>query len=142
MTGPMLEAESVSVAYGKVEAVRGVSLTVAPGRLVTVLGANGAGKTTLLNALMGVLPARGVIRFEGSDLTRLPVEARVAQGLSLIPERRELFSTMTVEDNLRLGAFRFRGKPGGGDIDEMFRLFPRLAERRRQHAGTLSGGER
>ncbi|AWN45242.1 ABC transporter ATP-binding protein [Methylobacterium terrae] len=149
MTRPMLEAETVSVAYGKVEAVRGVSLTVEPGRLVTVLGANGAGKTTLLNALMGVLPAKGAIRFEGDDLTRLPVEARVAKGLSLIPERRELFSTMTVEDNLKLGAFRFRGKAGGttggkggGDLGEMYRLFPRLAERRRQHAGTLSGGER
>ncbi|MGE7417808.1 ABC transporter ATP-binding protein [Methylobacterium tarhaniae] len=142
MTQAMLEAENLSVAYGKVEAVRGVSLAVEPGRLVTVLGANGAGKTTLLNALMGVLPARGAIRFEGRDLARLPVEARVAQGLSLIPERRELFSTMSVEDNLKLGAFRFRGKGGGGDLGEMYRLFPRLAERRRQHAGTLSGGER
>ncbi len=110
MTKAMLEAENLSVAYGKVEAVRGVSLAVAPGRLVTVLGANGAGKTTLLNALMGVLPARGRILFEGRDLTRLPVEARVAEGLSLIPERRELFSTMTVEDNLKLGAFRFAAK--------------------------------
>ncbi|KMO27750.1 ABC transporter ATP-binding protein [Methylobacterium aquaticum] len=146
MTQPMLEAETLSVAYGRVEAVRGVSLTVAPGRLVTVLGANGAGKTTLLNALMGVLPARGRILFEGRDLTRLPIEARVAQGLSLIPERRELFATMSVEDNLKLGAFRFRhtarGKDGGGDLGEMYRLFPRLAERRRQQAGTLSGGER
>lgn len=124
MTQAMLEAENLSVAYGKVEAVRGISLSVAPGRLVTVLGANGAGKTTLLNALMGVLPARGRILFEGSDLTRLPVEARVAQGLSLIPERRELFATMSVEDNLKLGAFRFRGKGGGGDIGEMYRLFP------------------
>ncbi|MEE8628157.1 MULTISPECIES: ABC transporter ATP-binding protein [Methylobacterium] len=141
MTVPMLEAHAVSVAYGKVEAVRGVSLSVAPGRLVTVLGANGAGKTTLLNALMGVLPAKGTLRFEGRDLTRLPVEARVALGLSLIPERRELFSTMTVEDNLKLGAFRFR-TTGGGDLGEMYRLFPRLAERRRQQAGTLSGGER
>ncbi|AWN52446.1 ABC transporter ATP-binding protein [Methylobacterium sp. 17Sr1-1] len=142
MTQAMLEADNLSVAYGKVEAVRGVSLTVEPGRLVTVLGANGAGKTTLLNALMGVLPARGRLLFEGRDLTRLPVEARVAQGLSLIPERRELFSTMSVEDNLKLGAFRFRATGGGGDLDEMYRLFPRLAERRRQHAGTLSGGER
>ncbi|MBK3400575.1 MULTISPECIES: ABC transporter ATP-binding protein [Methylobacterium] len=142
MTVPMLEAHAVSVAYGKVEAVRGVSLSVAPGRLVTVLGANGAGKTTLLNALMGVLPAKGTLRFEGRDLTRLPVEARVALGLSLIPERRELFSTMTVEDNLKLGAFRFRTTGGGGDLGEIYRLFPRLAERRRQQAGTLSGGER
>ena len=142
MTVPMLEAHAVSVAYGKVEAVRGVSLSVAPGRLVTVLGANGAGKTTLLNALMGVLPAKGTLRFEGRDLTRLPVEVRVALGLSLIPERRELFSTMTVEDNLKLGAFRFRTTGGGGDLGEMYRLFPRLAERRRQQAGTLSGGER
>ncbi|TNC14446.1 ABC transporter ATP-binding protein [Methylobacterium terricola] len=142
MTRPMLEAENLVVAYGKVEAVRGVSLTVAPGRLVTVLGANGAGKTTLLNALMGVLPAKGALRFEGDDLMRLPVEARVARGLSLIPERRELFATMSVEDNLKLGAFRFRAKGGGGDLGEMYRLFPRLAERRRQHAGTLSGGER
>ncbi|SFU35724.1 amino acid/amide ABC transporter ATP-binding protein 2, HAAT family [Methylobacterium sp. 174MFSha1.1] len=142
MTQAMLEAENLSVAYGKVEAVRGVSLAVQPGRLVTVLGANGAGKTTLLNALMGVLPARGRLLFEGRDLTRLPVEARVAQGLSLIPERRELFSTMSVEDNLKLGAFRFRNTGGGGDLGEMYRLFPRLAERRRQHAGTLSGGER
>ncbi|MGX7706762.1 ABC transporter ATP-binding protein [Methylobacterium sp. Gmos1] len=142
MTHAMLEADNLSVAYGKVEAVRGVSLSVPPGRLVTVLGANGAGKTTLLNALMGVLPARGRLLFEGRDLTRLPVEARVAQGLSLIPERRELFSTMSVEDNLKLGAFRFRNTGGGGDLAEMYRLFPRLAERRRQHAGTLSGGER
>lgn len=142
MTRAMLEAENLSVAYGKVEAVRGVSLAVAPGRLVTVLGANGAGKTTLLNALMGVLPARGRLLFEGHDLTRLPVEARVAKGLSLIPERRELFATMSVEDNLKLGAFRFRNTGGGGDLNEMYRLFPRLAERRRQQAGTLSGGER
>ncbi|GJD48764.1 High-affinity branched-chain amino acid transport ATP-binding protein LivF [Methylobacterium crusticola] len=148
MTGPgaappMLEAEALTVAYGKVEAVRGVSLRVEAGRLITVLGANGAGKTTLLNALMGILPARGRIRFEGRDLARLPVEARVEAGLSLIPERRELFSSMSVEDNLRLGAFRFRGGRGaGGDLAEMFALFPRLKERRRQLAGTLSGGER
>lgn len=140
---PLFEAQDVTVAYGKIEAVRGVSLAVEPGRVVTVLGANGAGKTTLLNALMGVLPARGAIRFDGRDLARLPVEERVAAGLSLIPERRELFATMSVEDNLRLGAFRFRGRPQeGGSLEAMFALFPRLKERRRQLAGTLSGGER
>ncbi|ACL60175.1 ABC transporter ATP-binding protein [Methylobacterium nodulans] len=142
MSPPLFEARDVRVAYGKVEAVRGVLLTVPAGRVVTVLGANGAGKTTLLNALMGILPARGSIRFEGRDLARLPVEERVAVGLSLIPERRELFGSMSVEDNLRLGAFRFRGRGGGGDLDAMFALFPRLKERRRQLAGTLSGGER
>ncbi|MFE1600360.1 ABC transporter ATP-binding protein [Methylobacterium sp. ID0610] len=141
MSAPLLAIRDLRVAYGKVEAVRGVSLTVEAGRVVTVLGANGAGKTTLLNALMGVLPATGGIRFDGRDLARLPVEERVDLGLSLIPERRELFGSMSVEDNLRLGAFRFRGR-NRGDLDAMFALFPRLKERRRQLAGTLSGGER
>ncbi|WP_298956263.1 ABC transporter ATP-binding protein [uncultured Methylobacterium sp.] len=137
----LLDAAGVTVCYGKIEAVRDVGLRVEPGQVVTVLGANGAGKTTLLSALMGVLPARGAITFDCRPIGRLSIEARVGAGLGLIPERRELFSTMTVEDNLRLGAFRF-GRRDRGSLDGMFALFPRLKERRRQLAGTLSGGER
>ncbi len=140
----LLEAEDVHVAYGRVEAVRGVSLTLAAGQIVTVIGANGAGKTTLLSALMGLRPARGRMRYDGADLAALEVEDRVERGLCLVPEQRELFSELTVADNLLLGAYvqrrdrtRVRAR-----LDEIFALFPRLAERRRQVAGTLSGGER
>jgi branched-chain amino acid transport system ATP-binding protein len=138
---PVLEVSDLHVAYGIVEAVRGVSLTVGRGEIVTVIGANGAGKSTLLNAIMGILPTRGKISFLGQTLNRLPVEARVAAGLCLVPERRELFSSMSVEDNLRLGAYRAR-HPNRPSFDGIFDLFPRLKERRRQQAATLSGGER
>jgi len=110
-----------------------------------VIGPNGAGKSTLLNAVMGVLPSKGAIRFEGAALGARGIEARVQAGMSLVPEKRELFATMSVEDNLRLGAFRFRrqGRAAAtAGLDTVFTLFPRLRERSRQAAGTLSGGER
>ena len=102
----LLEIADVHIAYGKVEAVRGVSLDVASNEIVTIIGANGAGKTTLLNAIMGVLPLKGRANLAGADIAPLDIEDRVAAGLSLVPEHRELFATMNVEDNLQLGAFR------------------------------------
>lgn len=141
----VLEVADLHVSYGGIGAVHGVSLTVGPGQIVTVIGPNGAGKTTLLHAVMGVHPGRGGVRFQGRDVGRLGVEDRVRAGMSLVPEKRELFATLSVEDNLRLGGFRHRGAGGAaarGGLDEVYALFPRLLERRRQHAGTLSGGER
>ena len=102
----LLQVSDAHVAYGKVEAVRAVSLDVAGNEIVTIIGANGAGKTTLLNAIMGILPLKGGTAFAGEDMAQLDIEDRVAAGLSLVPEHRELFSTMNVEDNLQLGAFR------------------------------------
>ncbi|KAA5603535.1 ABC transporter ATP-binding protein [Blastochloris sulfoviridis] len=142
MTETLLAIETVSVAYGKVQAVRGVSLDVKAGEIVTVIGANGAGKSTLLNATIGALGAQGAIRFLGEDITRLDVEDRVARGLLLVPERRELFSTMTVEDNLVLGGFRVPRGVARDTMAEVYDRFPRLKERRDQLAGTMSGGER
>ena len=140
-----LEVEGLSVAYGKVEAVHRVSLRVAEGSIVTVIGPNGAGKTTLLGAIMGLLASRGTLRYAGSSLEDIPAEERVARGLSLVPERRELFAGMSVEDNLLLGAFHRRGAGAraiAADIAQVYARFPQLAERARQLAGTLSGGER
>ena len=137
----LLQVTDVHIAYGKVEAVRGVTLDVATSEIVTIIGANGAGKTTLLNAIMGVLPLKGGVRFAGSDLARLEIEDRVAAGLSLVPEGRELFAAMNVEDNLRLGAFRNGRASAAQSLERVYALFPRLKERRRQLAGTLSGGE-
>src|ERR1700704_2102089 len=102
----LLSVSDAHVAYGKVEAVRSVSLEVADHEIVTIIGANGAGKTTLLNAIMGILPLKGEAVFAGQDVAQLEIEARVPAGLSLVPEHRELFGTMNVEDNLQLGAFR------------------------------------
>jgi branched-chain amino acid transport system ATP-binding protein len=141
---PLLVVEHLSVAYGKVEAVHDVSLTVAPGSIVTVIGPNGAGKTTLLASIIGLLPARGGnIRYAGLDAATLSVEQRVARGLVLVPEKRELFASMSVADNLELGAFACR-RDGAlrARRDEVYARFPRLADRRAQLAGTLSGGER
>ena len=140
----MLEIRDLHVAYGQVEAVRGVTLTLEAGQIVSVIGPNGAGKTTLLAAAMGLLPSRGVLRFEGADLHALDVEDRVERGLCLVPERRELFGEMPVLDNLVLGAWSKRlGASALRDrLDSVYALFPRLAERRRQRADTLSGGER
>ena len=143
MSRPLLSVERMSVAYGKVEAVRGVSIDVAAGSIVTVIGANGAGKTTLLNAIMGLLGSTSTTLFDGRSLRGMLVEDRVAAGLVLVPERRELFGSLTVEDNLQLGSFRHRAR---GEIEEqlsnVYARFPRLRERYRQLAGTLSGGER
>jgi branched-chain amino acid transport system ATP-binding protein len=142
---PLLEVRGLTVQYGKVSAVRGVSLRVERGRIATVIGPNGAGKTTLLAAIAGLLPcAAGEVLLDGERITRAGVEANVARGLSLVPETRELFTGLTVEDNLVLGAFalpRARRDPAAS-LAEVFAIFPRLAERRRQLAGTLSGGER
>jgi branched-chain amino acid transport system ATP-binding protein len=141
----LLSVEQVSVAYGKVEAVHNVSLAVATGTIVTVIGPNGAGKTTLLGAIMGLLPSRGRIAYAGAPAALLSVEQRVAQGLILVPERRELFAAMSVEDNLELGAFhrvRRRDNRWKRTLDDVYARFPRLADRKRQLAGTLSGGER
>ena len=137
----VLEVERLSVAYGAIPAVEEVSLAVPEGGLVTVIGPNGAGKSTLLNAIMGVLPSRGAIRFDGAALGAAGIEARVERGMALVPEKRELFATMTVADNLLLGGFRFR-RQAGGELERVYALFPRLKERRAQQAGTLSGGER
>jgi branched-chain amino acid transport system ATP-binding protein len=137
----LLSVADAHVAYGKVEAVRSVSLDVAGNEIVTIIGANGAGKTTLLNAVMGILPLKGRVSFAGEDLTRCEIEDRVALGLSLVPEHRELFSTMNVEDNLELGAFRITRAEAARAFERVYALFPRLKERRRQLAGTLSGGE-
>jgi branched-chain amino acid transport system ATP-binding protein len=141
---PLLSIENLSVAYDKVEAVRGVSLAIQPGQIATVIGPNGAGKTTLLAAAMGLLPWRGRMFFDGIDLRRLDVEARVERGLCLVPETRELFGAMTVADNLLLGGYsRRRDKDGlRRALDDVFMRFPQLAERRKQLARTLSGGER
>ena len=144
MSGDMarlLRVGDVHIGYGKVEAVRGVTLDVADNEIVTIIGANGAGKTTLLNAIMGVLPLRGAVSFAGVDLARLEIEDRVAAGLSLVPEGRELFAAMNVEDNLRLGAFRLGTASATQSLERVYTLFPRLKERRRQLTGTLSGGE-
>ena len=141
----LLQVRGLSVAYGKVEAVHQAELQVEESRIVTVIGPNGAGKTTLLAALMGMLPARGSVNYLGKEMTHVEPEQRVSRGLCLVPERRELFAAMTVEDNLVLGAFhryRKRDKTITGDFEKVYQLFPRLKERRKQLAGTLSGGER
>jgi branched-chain amino acid transport system ATP-binding protein len=139
---PLLKIENLHVAYGKVEAVRGVSLLMQPGQIVAVIGPNGAGKTTLLAATAGLLRWRGRVTYDGLDLARLDVEERVERGLCLVPERRELFGEMAVADNLVLGAYARRGNGAGQSLREVYDRFPRLAERRRQKAQTLSGGER
>jgi branched-chain amino acid transport system ATP-binding protein len=139
-----LRVEGLSVAYGKLDAVRDVSFAVDPARIVTIIGPNGAGKTTMLKALMGMLPSSGGVFFDGEDITRLEPEERVERGILLVPETRELFTEMSVYDNLILGAYRCWGDRAGMalDLDRVFAMFPRLAERREQLAATLSGGER
>src|SRR5580700_580969 len=124
----LLTVHDAHVAYGKVEAVRAVSLEVAGSEIVTIIGANGAGKTTLLNAIMGILPLKGGVTFAGEDLRRLEIEDRVAAGLSLVAEHRELFASMNVEDNLKLGAFRVARAQAA--FERVYALFPRLKERR------------
>ena len=136
----LLNLTGVSVAYGKVEAVRSVSLAVNDGEIVTIIGANGAGKTTLLKAAMGVLPLKGSVTFASREIAKLDIEDRVAAGLALVPEGRELFASMTVAENLELGAFRVP-KETAVSLLRVYGLFPRLKEREWQLAGTLSGGE-
>jgi len=140
----LLEIKDLHVAYGKVEAVRGVALTMQSGQIVAVIGPNGAGKTTLLAAAAGLLRSRGTVTYDGVDLSRLDVEERVERGFCLVPERRELFGDMAVVDNLLLGAYvrRRNGTEVKRSLQQVYDRFPRLAERRRQKAQTLSGGER
>ena len=141
----VLEIRDLSVSYGKVEALSNASLTVGEGQIVTVIGPNGAGKTTMLSAIMGVLESKGQVAFDGSIEVVPEVERMVARGMNLVPEKRELFSEMSVEDNLLLGAFqRYRSglRDHANTMEEIYTLFPRLKERRSQLAGTLSGGER
>ncbi len=140
----MLEIGDLHVSYGQVEAVRGVTLSLNPGQIISVIGPNGAGKTTLLAAAMGLLPSKGLLRFEGEDLHGLDVEARVERGLCLVPEKRELFGDLSVLDNLQLGAYatKLRGDALRRRLQSVYDRFPRLEERRSQRASTLSGGER
>ncbi|MEW6165816.1 MAG: ABC transporter ATP-binding protein [Pseudomonadota bacterium] len=146
MSEPILAVDDLCVSYGKVEALHHVSLRVRPGEIVTVIGPNGAGKTTLLAAIMGVLPfGRGEICYQGERLRHVDIEQMVARGMTLVPEKRELFGEMSVADNLLLGAF-MRRRLGFRDeaqtLEKVYAIFPRLKERHQQMAGTLSGGER
>lgn len=140
-TPPLLTVTDLHTRYGRVEALSGVSLNVPQGHIVSVIGANGAGKTTLMNSVMGVLPSSGEISYGGESLHGVSLENRVAHGICLVPERRDLFASMTVQDNLTLGAYTRRRTNWKGDLDDVYRRFPRLLERKAQLAGTLSGGE-
>ena len=145
MTGSLLQVQGLHAGYGRAEVLSGLDFTLAQGQVVTIIGPNGAGKTTTLNALMGVLPSRGQVLFDGVDLADVSLEERVMLGLALVPEKRELFGTMPVEDNLVLGGYRamkLRVPRWRAELERVYTLFPRLKERRLQLAGTLSGGER
>jgi branched-chain amino acid transport system ATP-binding protein len=138
----LLQVEEIHTYYGAIEALRGVSLRVEDGEVVTIIGSNGAGKSTTLRSISGLTPARsGAITFEGQAITHLPAHEIVACGIALAPEGRHCFPRMTVRENLDLGAYRRRDDGVGEDIDRVFDLFPRLKERERQKAGTMSGGE-
>ncbi|WP_089417779.1 ABC transporter ATP-binding protein [Vitreoscilla filiformis] len=145
MSDNILSVRDLHAGYGKAEVLSGLNLNLPRGSVVTVIGPNGAGKSTTLNALMGVLRAKGSIVFDGQDVTDATLEERVMAGLALVPEKRELFSTMPVEDNLVLGGFKPMRQGVANwrsTLDEVYAIFPRLKERRAQLAGTLSGGER
>lgn len=140
----MLEVQDLHVSYGPVPAVRGIDLSVASGEAVALLGRNGAGKTTTLRALAGLLPPdKGTIAFEGSDIAAVPAERRVRLGIALVPEGRGMFPQLTVRENLAVGAYgrRLRAREVGSEVDRVTGHFPRLQERLKQSAGSLSGGE-
>jgi branched-chain amino acid transport system ATP-binding protein len=139
----MLKVDGIDVYYGNIQALKGVSLEIHEGEIVTLIGANGAGKSTLLKAISGLLkPKQGDILFAGQSISGKPAQAIVKQGISHVPEGRRVFSNMSVEENLELGAFLRKDKQGiQEDFKKIYELFPRLHERRKQHAGTLSGGE-
>ena len=141
----LLKVTDLRAGYGKAEVLHGLNLQADKGSVITVIGPNGAGKSTFLNSLMGMLPSKGRIEFQGESIEELTLEERVMLGIALVPEKRELFGTMSVEDNLVLGGFR-QMRMGNGQwrdrLADVFDLFPRLKERRAQEAGTLSGGER
>ncbi|WP_458524360.1 ABC transporter ATP-binding protein [Pontitalea aquivivens] len=141
----LLNASDINVSYGKISAIHNVSMQIHEGQIVTIVGPNGAGKSTFLKSLMGWLPYEGNVRFGGRAVDALNLQDRVSQGMVLVPETRELFSQMTVADNLLLGGYIHRNKGRAGlkaDLDKIYDLFPRLRERMHQQAGTLSGGER
>ena len=141
----LLNVKKLHAGYGRAEVLHGITLAASAGKVITVIGPNGAGKSTLLNALMGALPAKGTIEYDGRSVALLSLEERVMLGMALVPETRALFSTMSVEDNLLLGAwrqFRLGIKDSAKELSSVYMLFPRLRERRTQLAGTLSGGER
>jgi len=145
MDSAYLSVSKLHAGYGRAEVLQGIDLTVPKGSIISVIGPNGAGKSTLLNALMGVIPARGAVTFAGQPIATLTLEERVMQGLALVPEKRELFGSMTVEDNLLLGGFcqmRAGNARWRDQLDAVYTWFPRLSDRRLQWAGTLSGGER
>jgi branched-chain amino acid transport system ATP-binding protein len=138
----LLEVSNIETYYGSIQALRGVSLTVDEGEVVTIIGSNGAGKSTTLRSISGLTPARsGAISFRGTDITRVPAHELVSQGIALCPEGRHCFSRMSVRENLDLGAYRRHGQEVAEDLQRVYELFPRLKERERQKAGTLSGGE-
>jgi branched-chain amino acid transport system ATP-binding protein len=138
----MLEVDEIHTFYGNIEALKGVSLTVEEGECVTLIGSNGAGKSTTLRSISGLTPPRtGDIRFEGENITRTPPADIVKLGISQSPEGRRCFPRMTVRENLDMGAYLRRDKEIAGDMERVFELFPRLLERERQKAGTMSGGE-
>ncbi len=139
---PLLNVEDLWIAYDGVHAVRGVSLAVRGGEIVTLIGANGAGKSTILRAISGMLPAaQGRVTFAGEDLLKLPAHLRAQRGLAHVPEGRGIFGNLTVLENLRLAAYARRDLEIQRDLEEVYRLFPRLGERRHQWGNTLSGGE-
>ena len=143
MSDAILSVESLEAGYGEVQVLWGISLAARAGRLTTVVGANGVGKTTSLRAISGSLrPWRGRIVFKGEDVTRLAPHVKAARGLALVPEGRQLFSAMSVEENLEMGAYARRdARSYARRLEHVYALFPRLKERRRQSAGTFSGGE-
>jgi branched-chain amino acid transport system ATP-binding protein len=143
MSEPLLSVTDLEAGYEDVQVLWGLSLTAMLGAMTTIIGANGAGKTTSLRAITGTLrPSGGRVAFAGEDVTRLPAHAKAARGLVLVPEGRQLFTDMTVEENLEMGAFTQRGRARyEQSLEQVYTLFPRLKERRRQRAGTFSGGE-
>jgi len=145
MSTPLLRIQQLRAGYGRAEVLHGIDLHADKGSVITVIGPNGAGKSTLLNSMMGLLPSKGLVEYQGEDIGTLTLEERVMRGIALVPEKRELFGTMPVEDNLVLGGYRQMrlGNAQWRDrLDDVYSLFPRLKERRTQLAGTLSGGER
>ena len=143
MSDALLEVDALEAGYGEVQVLWGLSLKARRGKLTVIVGANGAGKTTTLRAVAGTIaPWRGRVALDGEDVTRLPTHEKAARGLALVPEGRQLFTMMSVDENLELGAFSRRSaRPYTARLDQVFNLFPRLAERRGQRTGTLSGGE-
>jgi branched-chain amino acid transport system ATP-binding protein len=143
MTEPLLRVDSIETFYGPIQAIRGVSIDVDPGQIVTVLGANGAGKTSVLRTISGVLdPERGQVLFQGQDIARLPPDQVMRRGICHVPEGRETFPFLTVRENLMMGAYTRHDSDGiASDLELVFTYFPRLLERQHQRAGLLSGGE-